>query len=219
MPVKIFGMPPSQNVAGSVMLAMEAKVGGMEMCNIMEGAQMKPDFLAMNPFHHIPALKDGDVTIGESGAILRYLALKYKPELYPTNDLPACANIDFALDSFNNEVKQLHFDSPYVVMGFKAPPANQKDANDKYVAATTTWCSHFLSKGKFVNGDQPSIADYNAVPFFYAAVQPAMKAKIGLVMPDRVVTYCADFQAAVASSSFMMDAGGYSIKEFIASKA
>src|SRR5580693_2652625 len=44
--------------------------------DIAHGAQMKPEFLAMNPNHKIPVLVDGDLTIFESGAILIYLVEK-----------------------------------------------------------------------------------------------------------------------------------------------
>jgi glutathione S-transferase len=37
----------------------------------------QPWFLAMNPFGKIPVLKDGDLTMFESGAICQYLADKY----------------------------------------------------------------------------------------------------------------------------------------------
>lgn len=50
----------------------------------LDGEQFKPDFLAMNPFHHIPVLTDDDLNIVESLAILDYLEAKYPtPALLP----------------------------------------------------------------------------------------------------------------------------------------
>jgi len=40
------------------------------------GDQMTAEFTAMNPNQKIPVLKDGDITVSESGAILTYLAEK-----------------------------------------------------------------------------------------------------------------------------------------------
>jgi glutathione S-transferase len=56
----------------------------------LNGQQFQPEFLAMNPFHHIPVLVDGDVTVIESLAILDYLEAKYpQPSMLPAhaNDL------------------------------------------------------------------------------------------------------------------------------------
>ena len=50
--------------------------------------------LPINPYQHIPTLEDGDFSMGESNAIFRYLALKYKPELYPTAEPEKCGKID-----------------------------------------------------------------------------------------------------------------------------
>jgi glutathione S-transferase len=43
----------------------------------LDGEQFKPDFLAINPFHHIPVLVDEGFNIVESLAILDYLEAKY----------------------------------------------------------------------------------------------------------------------------------------------
>lgn len=44
--------------------------------DIGKDEQFAPDFLAISPNNKIPAIKDGDVTLFESGAILMYLAKK-----------------------------------------------------------------------------------------------------------------------------------------------
>ncbi|MBE9129843.1 MULTISPECIES: glutathione S-transferase family protein [unclassified Coleofasciculus] len=50
----------------------------------LDGEQFKPDFLGINPFHHIPVLTDDDFNIVESLAILDYLEAKYPtPTLLP----------------------------------------------------------------------------------------------------------------------------------------
>jgi glutathione S-transferase len=216
--VKVYGMPPSQNSMTGILLAMDLGVGGLEMCNIMEGAQMKPEFLSMNPFHHIPTLKDGEVALAESSAILRYLALKYKPEYYPTQSPALCAKVDFAMDSFEFEVyAEGHTKVVYPVMGFVGFPEDQSAANKKYTEVLDTWSKHFLT-GKFVCGDKISIADFKAVPFIFAAMQPGVKAKTGFVLSDRAIKYVEDFCAVVSATSMLKEAGGYSIAEYIASK-
>ena len=50
----------------------------------LDGEQFKPDFLAISPFHHIPALVDEGFNLVESLAILDYLEAKYPtPAMLP----------------------------------------------------------------------------------------------------------------------------------------
>merc|ERR1712080_153879 len=67
--------------------------------NILEGEQMVPGFLAMNPQHTVPVLCDGNLTITESRAAMAYLVSQHKPgQLYP-----ACAKKRSQID------QRLHF--------------------------------------------------------------------------------------------------------------
>ena len=51
----------------------------------LNGDQFEPDFLELNPFHHIPVLVDDGFKIFESLAILDYLEAKYlEPSFMPT---------------------------------------------------------------------------------------------------------------------------------------
>ena len=50
----------------------------------LNGDQFQPEFLKLNPFHHIPVLVDNDFSIFESLAILDYLEAKYaEPSFMP----------------------------------------------------------------------------------------------------------------------------------------
>ena len=61
--------------------------------------------LAVYPFGSIPALVDGDLRLGESNAILRYLAAREdRDDLYPA-DLRQRARVDQALDAWQTMVR------------------------------------------------------------------------------------------------------------------
>jgi glutathione S-transferase len=47
------------------------------LVDITQGAQKRPEFLALNPFGQVPVIVDGDITLADSNAILTYLALRY----------------------------------------------------------------------------------------------------------------------------------------------
>ena len=52
--------------------------------NLKDGEQRSPEFLALNPFHHVPVIVDGDLRLFESIAILDYLEAEYPtPSLVP----------------------------------------------------------------------------------------------------------------------------------------
>lgn len=215
---KVLMMPPSQNAVGPVLLAMDLGVGEPEFCDLMSGAHKKPEYLAIHPYGQIPALKDGEFCLGESNAILRYLAIAYGNKYYPCKTDPAkCGQIDFAIDAFSN-VYKAHVQVVYPIMGFGAPPSDQSAANQEYSDAITKWLEVHVGGNAFVGGAFPTIADFKAVPFFYSAMQPTVLEKAAFKAPERMKKYVTDFMGAIGATKFMQEAGGYAIKEFLASK-
>ena len=184
----------------------------------MTGEHKKPEYAKINPYQQVPGMTDGEVAIGESVAILRYIALNYLPSAYPLDKPALCAKIDNAAEAFS-QCYGFHSKTVYVVYGYAGPQADQAAQCAGYVTAAEKWIDSFVGEGAtFVGGDTPSIADYKAAPFLFSAVQPACKKLIGLEMPPKVVAYVNAFCKAVASSAFMNSAGGYSLKEIAASK-
>ena len=71
--LKLYYTPLSLN-ARRVWVALLEKQIAFEAIELnLDGDQFGPDFLAINPFHRIPVLIDGDLTLVESLAILDYL--------------------------------------------------------------------------------------------------------------------------------------------------
>ncbi|MEH1894065.1 MAG: glutathione S-transferase family protein [Nostoc sp.] len=82
--LKLYHMPISPN-SRRVWITLLEKGLEFELVEIkLDGEQFKPDFLAINPFHHIPALVDDGFNVVESLAILDYLEAKYPtPAMLP----------------------------------------------------------------------------------------------------------------------------------------
>ncbi|HET9113392.1 MAG TPA: glutathione S-transferase family protein [Burkholderiales bacterium] len=61
--------------------------------NLKTGAQKHPQFLAMNPFGQVPVIQDGDIIVGDSNAILVYLATRYGHDSWLPRDPFAAAAV------------------------------------------------------------------------------------------------------------------------------
>ena len=59
----------------------------------LNGDQFQPEFLKLNPFHHIPVLVDDDFKVFESLAILDYLEAKYPEPSFMPNDAKDIAKV------------------------------------------------------------------------------------------------------------------------------
>lgn len=61
--------------------------------DLAKGEHKTPEYLAMNPFGQVPVLRDGDITLGDSNAILVYLEGKYAPGRWLPRDPPGAARV------------------------------------------------------------------------------------------------------------------------------
>jgi len=105
--LRVHGYAESLNVRKILWLCAELALD----CELVERGTTAfpasaPDYLARNPFGHVPLLEDGDFTLAESNTILRYLARREgRSDLLPS-DARAAAEIERWLDwqatDFNN---------------------------------------------------------------------------------------------------------------------
>lgn len=91
--LKLYYARPSA-YARPVWLALLEKQLPFELIPVdLAGGQFEPEFLAVNPFGHVPVLVDGEFRVIESLAILDYLEARYPmPSLLPT-DAEALAKV------------------------------------------------------------------------------------------------------------------------------
>jgi len=215
--VIVRGMGISHNVIPAVLLAKDLGCGDYEEMNIMTGAHKTPEMLKVNPWHQMPNMTDGDVNIGESGAIIRYIANKYGPDKYGGTDPAMKATIDWALEWMSTNFGKNSFGKIwYPVTGFGPAPEDQAAENQKAKEDLELFVKTFLvGPGKFIGGaTSPSIADYVVAVKLHCIGVPAIKSKAGFELPARCKIYVQDFLDACPSKAFLASHDG-----FLASKA
>lgn len=127
--------------------------------NLTGGDQFQPDFLAMNPFHHIPVLVDGETTLIESFAILDYLEAQYPtPPLLPAEPA-AIARVRMVQMVALNEL--VPATSPLVrqYMGFGESPAAELESARQRAGTCLGFFEGQLAGRAFFGGEQLSLAD------------------------------------------------------------
>lgn len=75
--------------------------------NLQAKDQFKPEFLALNPFHHVPVVVDDGLRIIESMAIMDYLEAKYLQSPLLPQDPAQLAKVRMAQMVSNNELSGL----------------------------------------------------------------------------------------------------------------
>ncbi|XP_055712977.1 glutathione S-transferase D7 [Phlebotomus papatasi] len=102
MPVKLFYLPESPPCRTVLLCGRLLNVNfDLKVVNILNGEQLKPEFIQLNPQHCIPTMEDNDLVLWESRVILMYLVSAYAEDdtLYP-KDLQKRAMVD----------QRIHFD-------------------------------------------------------------------------------------------------------------
>ncbi|MEL7491205.1 MAG: glutathione S-transferase family protein [Pseudomonadota bacterium] len=143
---------------GGTTLWMNEELGApcrVEIVDIRQGAQKKPDYLAINPMGKIPALVHGDTVVTEGAAICAYLADAYPEKgLAPAHDdpkrgayfrwmffAPSCIE-PAMLDKFSGTVRE-----------------NPGSAGHGAIDDVLTTIDHALATGPYLLGDRFSAAD------------------------------------------------------------
>jgi glutathione S-transferase len=82
--LKLYYNPISPNARRVWITLLEKDIPFEGMIMNLNGDQLQPEFLEINPFHHIPVLIDDGLRVVESLAIMDYLEIQYPtPALLP----------------------------------------------------------------------------------------------------------------------------------------
>ncbi|KAH8357188.1 hypothetical protein KR084_008266, partial [Drosophila pseudotakahashii] len=143
-------------------IQMIAKALGLELnskfINTMEGDQLKPEFVKINPQHTIPTLVDNGFAIWESRAIAVYLVEKYgktDSPLYPKDPQKRALinqRLYFDMGTLYDALGKYFF--PY----FRTGQLGDQEALDK-VNSAFGFLNTFLEGQDFVAGSQLTVAD------------------------------------------------------------
>ncbi len=123
----------------------------------LTGEQLKPEFLALNPFHHVPVVVDGDLRVLESLAILDYLEAHYPtPSLLPQAAVAIARMRMVQMVTINELMPQL----PVLVMATENSTPNL--AALQQVTAVLDFFTEQLGDATYFGGETLSLADITA---------------------------------------------------------
>ncbi|MGG6242108.1 glutathione S-transferase family protein [Nodosilinea sp. AN01ver1] len=131
----------------------------------LSGDQFQPEFLALNPFHHIPVLVDDGFSVIESFAILDYLEAKYPtpsllattPEAIAKLRMVELVTVNELVPAINPLIKKM--------MGFGQDPEEAIAQAKQKSEVVLKFYADKLGEGPFFCGDQLTLADVVAGTF------------------------------------------------------
>ncbi|MEP1229444.1 MAG: glutathione S-transferase family protein [Litorimonas sp.] len=152
----------------------------LHLVDLANGEQSSAEYLAINPFGKVPAMKNDNVSIGESAAIMRYMARKSNSDLYPQNDVAAQAKVDQWVDYVNHHVRgpvaRVHFNRKLAPLFGLEPDLDAIATGEKMLEANLPILEKTLSETAFLCGETMSLADVALV----AALEPVEMSNIDM---------------------------------------
>lgn len=165
----------------SILFAAEATGADYEtqVINLQEGEQKSEAYLAINPYGRVPALSDGDFTMAESEAIMRYIARKTGSYLYPT-DIQAQAKVDqwmdYVVQHVRTPVARVQFNRVVAKLIGAEVDESSLQTGLTFLENNLPIVEQTLTEQPFLCGDKMSLADIALV----AALEPVDIASIDL---------------------------------------
>ena len=116
-------------------------------------------YLALNPNKLIPTIEDGDVVLWESNAILRYMAAKYAPHLWPGD--PAARAVGDKWMDWQFTYARAQFGA-FINLVRRGPDRREHDAIEKAAEATAKEMAildRYLAETPWLSGESFGIGD------------------------------------------------------------
>jgi glutathione S-transferase len=156
-------------------LLEEAKLPfDLRVVSLESKQQRTPEYLEMNPSGRVPVIRDGEFSLAESNAILRYLVRRYKLD----NFYPSGLTEQAALDMWW-EFCSAHINKPLIDLAWNKIMVKKYGGQVDHAAITKAEkglardlpvLEHHLMGRRFLAGPTLTLADINLMPFaVYAA--------------------------------------------------
>ncbi len=156
--LKLYHEPISFN-SRRVWIALLEKKLEFELVELkLNGDQFQPDFVALNPFHHIPVLVDDGFRVIESLAILDYLEAKYPtPAMLPT-EAQKLAIVRMVEMVTINELAPATNPLFMQILGVECDESKLETARQR-LATGLSFLENLLGNLYYYGGEQISLAD------------------------------------------------------------
>lgn len=156
--LKLYHQPISLN-SRRVWIALLEKGLEFELVDMkLDGDQFQPDFIMLNPFHHIPVLVDDGFRVIESLAILDYLEAKYPTPAMLPGDAQILANVRMAEMVTINELVPATNPLFMQMLGIPSDESKLEEAKKK-IATGLSFLENLLGDRTYFGGEQLSLAD------------------------------------------------------------
>lgn len=139
----------------------------VRIVDLMKSEQRSPEFLAINPNGKNPALVDGEFRLWESNAILQYMSERYADGRLWGHDPQSRADVSRWLFWESSEwlpsISPMVFErmvKPMFQPGAVPDAAVIQRATERF-GATAPVLEQQLAKGRFIAGDEPTLADFS----------------------------------------------------------
>jgi glutathione S-transferase len=120
----------------------------------LNGDQMQPEYLEMNPFHHVPVIVDDGFRVLESLAILDYLEAKYpEPSLLP-KDARTLATVRMVQMVSTNELLP-----KVITLIFESEDSPKLAQAKQHLDTGLNFLDETLGDNLFFGGEKISLAD------------------------------------------------------------
>jgi glutathione S-transferase len=164
--LKFYHVTPSSNSRRVWISLLEKQLNFEDIRMQLNGDQMQPEFLAMNPFHHIPVLTDDDFTVIESLAILDYLEAKYPEPSFTPSDAKSLATMRMIQMVSVNELQPNLFPLVRNRVGASEDPATPLQAAQEKVTTVLNFYQKYLGDNPYLAGEQITLADFVVITLF-----------------------------------------------------